>query len=306
MVEATNPNAVTEEEKKEEARLEELLKKEEKNEEELKEVDTLKENRQTRYQKRINQLSWKAKDAEERYGVESERAKKLEAEIAELRAGRTISAKPVIVEETVEIRGKSYYTDTTLKSMVDAGQLTEEQAYKHQKTRDRAELLEEVKSDLSREEKEKEAINIRKEDALEVLKANPNFSKRLANGETNPDFDANDPLYKLTTEIYAEGMAANPRGFSIALKRAKQILRTGDKPIDLSEDLSVHSNTSAPDRKQESKEVKLSEYEEETAIAMYCKGDYTNEKTGRQYTKDEALAKGLAAKKAILARRNND
>ena len=289
-----NQNTVTEEQK-EDARLNELTQKTDRSEDETKELETLKDSRQTRYQKRIDHLTWKAKDAEERLGAESDRAKQLEAQLEEEKRNKPTD-KPVVKEETIKIGEKVYYTDETLKSMIDAGQMTESEAYKHQKGRDKAEIKEELREEMKQKDQATEDMKVRKTDAETVLKQHPNFSKKLPNGELNPNFDPEDPLYKLTTELYAEGMAANPRGFSIAVKRAKQILRNPGQPIDITDDISLHS-PSSPEPHKKDKEVTLDENEQDAAISMFCRGDVINPATGRAYTEKEAIAKATAAKK---------
>ena len=259
-LDTTTQNTGTENEQQEEARIVELSKKADRSAEEGTELDGLKEGKQTRLQKRMDQLTWRAKSSEEERDAARQETQDLKSRIADLEKAKPVA--PIVRKETEDINGKSFYTDEALVSMVDN------------------------KRTLNQNQ------NIRQQDSTAVLKAHPSFDK------THPDHDPNDPLFKTVTALYTEAYAANPRGLTLAVKRAKQILRMGDTNIDLSEELSVHSPTAPTKRDRNGDDkVTLNEDEKETAIRMYGRGDVTNPVTGRPYTESEALAKALNAKK---------
>ena len=97
-------------------------------------------------------------------------------------------------------------------------------------------------------------------------------------------------------EIYNEGLGLNAKGLSLSVKRAKQILRIEDTPIDRTEDFNI-DGSGAEDRRRKEKEITLSDDEERTAISQFCRGDAINPKTQRPYTEKEAIGVALEAKK---------
>ncbi len=117
-----NENIVTEEQiKKDNERFQELSKKPEteRTSEEVKELGELKERHGARAEKRINELTWRSKQAEERATELEEKLNKSLAEIAELKKLKTEQATArTVKEELVEIAGKKYYTDEALLVMV--------------------------------------------------------------------------------------------------------------------------------------------------------------------------------------------
>ena len=166
-------------------------------------------------------MTFKAKDAEERYGQASKEAEDLRKRVEELE--KVKNQEPVkLVETTVDIDGKQYYTDEALLSKVEAGELTQADAYKLQRARDKAELKKEVMSEITTETKQTEEQRIREEDQRNVLSKYPQFSK------THPDFNPDDPLYKEVNRLWNNGYAHNPKGMSEAIKDAKKILRMQD------------------------------------------------------------------------------
>lgn len=292
---ATDEKIITDEQK-EEARLAELAKKSDATEDEKKELIELKDKRQTRLDKRIGELTYKRKLAEEEAEAERKKREELEARLKELE--ETARPKTAEVEETyIEIGGKKWLTDDALIAKINAKEITEAEAIRYQQKRNKEEIKLEVLNDIKNESKRESESEVRAEDAREVLKKYPHFAK------THPDYNPEDPLFKLTTEIYTEGYNANPRGLSKAVERARQILRMTDGHVDKTDDLSMEDgdaparNGSVRDTSGKDKEVKLTEQEKEGAIRMWCRGDYINPKTGKAYTETEAVAKALNAKK---------
>jgi len=276
--------------KKDDVRFAELNAKAEKSEEENKELGVLKEKHSKRVQDRINKEVRRRKEEEEARLAAEEKVNKLERELEETRK-QTPPAKTAIKEETIEIAGKRFYTDEALASMVDAGEITNTEAYKYQRKRDKTELKWEIKQEERQEKQKEEDKNSRINDAKSVLEKYPHFAK------SHPDFNPADPLYKLTQEIYAEGYIANPRGLSKAVDRASQILGLNKKSVDRSDDFSIEGNTPSPNKRRQ-KDPTLTDSEQDTAITIWTKK--TNPATGREYTEKEALVKGLAAKKRRL------
>lgn len=259
--------------------------------EEKTKLQELKEERQTRYQKRIDKLSWEKK-------AESEKAKKLEEDLAEqrkeldeLKSKQVKDEKPLIVEEYVEYGGKKFYTDKALMNMVKNEELSGEQAYAHQQQR----LKEEIKDEMNRESREKEtagkASKAWDDDKKSVLEEYPHFSP------SHKDHDPEDPLYKLASEIYrddflVDGKVVNPRALSLSIRRAKQILKTDIRP-DVSQHQTVGRSGSSSESGREP--VTLSQTESDTAVRLYT--TIINPLTRKNYTEQEAINKALKVKK---------
>ncbi|MCK9370592.1 hypothetical protein M0R04_11840 [Candidatus Dojkabacteria bacterium] len=276
-------------EEKDNVRFKELKEKkqEELTPEEKTELGDLKDRHSTRVQKRIDTITAQKREAEE----EAERLRKENEELRNKTAKKEEDVPESVKGELVEIAGKKYFTDKALIAQIKTGELTEDEAYQYQRKRDKEEVKWELRQEQAQEERKVSEQKTRQEDMDNVLKTYPQFSKK------HPDFNDTDPLYKLANEIYVEGYIANPKGLSLAIKRAKEILRITDEKIDRSDDHSV-DGSEAPERNSGSKkEVTLSEQEKESAVRMYTRGDVINPKTGRAYTENEAVAKALEAKK---------
>ena len=264
--------------------------------EEKTELQGLKDNYSKTAKSRIDELSSKGKIAEQAKLDAITRAEKAEAEAKELREAQeaTPKLKPQVKEETVKIGEKDWHTDSALQSQITAGQITEAEAVSYQQKRNKEEIKVEIRADIKADNKQKTDTDIRIADAAVVMKAYPQFDPK------HPDHNPEDPLFKIANELYKEGLSANSRGLSLAIKRGKQILNITDTHLDRSDDLSVEDRT-APDEKGGKKgkevEVTLTEPEEDMAIRQFTRGDAPNPKTGRAYTKAEALAAALEAKK---------
>ena len=283
MPETENLNKVTNEQS--DVRYKELNEKSDRTEDETKELGTLKQEYQTRAQKRIDQLTFKAKS-------EAERAEVLEKENKELqeRIDNPPEDKPIIPSKTesITIDGVKHLTNVSLQSMVDNDELTSAEAYKLQQERVEASAADKVYNKIKTEQERDKAITARKEDADKVLKEYPQFNK------SHPDFNPSDPLYAEATRIYNNGYSSNPNGLSLAIQEAKKILGLNKRTPDLSNELSV-SDPSAPD-KVVKKEVPFTNDEVEAAKRMYVLGGVTNPSTGRVYTDEEAIATAKKSK----------
>lgn len=254
--------------------------------EEKEKLEILKEERQSRLDKRI-----KMKDSERLAAIN--RAEQLEKQLEEERKKReelesknkTVS----IVNDTVEFDGRKFYTDKALRSMVDAGELTAEEAYEHQQERIEAKVTERVIKRNIGNTKEEEERKTRAEDAEKIARDYPQFNPK------HPDHDPEDPLFKKANELWMEGYHANPRGLSKAIERAKEILGYTKERPDLSDEFSVARSKSTVDRSIPST-VALTAEEKDFYVRMYVMGNIVNPKTNRTYTESEAIAKGLSMK----------
>ena len=290
-----NETIVTEEQtRKDNERFQELNKKSEaeRTTDEVKELGELKERHNTRAEKRIGELTWRSKQAEERAAELEEKLNKSLADIEELKKLKTEqAAAKTIKEEFIDVAGKKYYTDEALLVMVQNKEITDAEAYSYQKKRDK----EEIKADLRKEDEDRRSQDSDKEarirDAEDVRKQYPHFSK------DHKDFNPEEPLYKKAIELWSEGYSANPKGLSLSIKRAKEILRITDTTPDRSGDFGLEES-SAPERGGgKGKEVTLSDDEKDIAERMFTRGDVINPKTQKPYTVAEAHAKALEAKK---------
>ena len=254
--------------------------------EEKEKLEILKEERQSRLDKRI-----KMKDSERLAAIN--RAEQLEKQLEEERKKReelesknkTVS----IVNDTVEFDGRKFYTDKALRSMLDAGELTAEEAYEHQQERIEAKVTERVIKRNIGNTKEEEERKTRAEDAEKIARDYPQFNPK------HPDHDPEDPLFKKANELWMVGYHANPRGISKAIERAKEILGYTKERPDLSDEFSVARSKSTVDRSIPST-VALTAEEKDFYVRMYVMGNIVNPKTNRTYTESEAIAKGLAMK----------
>ena len=298
-----NDTIVTDEEQiqKDDQRFKEITEKPEaeRTGDETKELGEIKE----RYSKRVEQRIGKLTKAEK---LASERAEKAERERAELqerldKIEKEKESKPTDFigdeNETVTVGDKQFFTDAALWAKIKANKISQQQAEKHAKERDKEEYVLEAMSRIKGQEEKESNERTRKEDIAKVLKEYPHFSK------THVDYNPDDPLLKLVDEIYTEAYAANPRGMSLAIKRAKQILGRTDAHVDRTDDLNI-GDGGVPKKGSPQKidNVTLDEKEKNWAIQMYCRGDAINPRTGKPYTQAEALAKALAGKKKSIER----
>ena len=125
MVNTPNENIVTEEEKKDTARFQELNKKADRTVEEDTELEEIKGRHGSRAEKRIAELSWRSKAAEERATQLEEKYNKTLAENEELKRLKEEAADITRTpkEEYIVIGNKKYLTNVTLEAKIKACQL---------------------------------------------------------------------------------------------------------------------------------------------------------------------------------------
>ena len=280
----TTPNQTTVTDEQIDQELNELSQKPERTDEDNQKIDGLKSEKQTRVQKRMDTLTWRAKSAEESKLELEERIRKLEEE-----KNSQPATPAVITKQTVEISGKQFYTDETLTAMIQNGELSDTAAYAHQRSRDKAELKTEVMQEISGTTQQVQVNQERTEDSRKVLAEYPQFS------EKHPDFNPNDPLYKKASEIFRSGLNTNPKGMSLSIEYARSLLGMNKANPDISNDLNLSTNISTPPPGGK-KETPISEYEKESAVKMYCQGGIINPVTRKPYTEKEAIERVQKAK----------
>lgn len=259
--------------------------------EEKTKLSDLKEERQTRYQKKIDKMHSENLAAKNKAAQLEKELAEQKVETERIRNERQAVAKPKIVEETVEIAGKKFYTDDSLSSMVAAQELTPQQAYTHQQQRMKAEIKDETIRELKGEDDKSRIKKEFDDDKRKVMEDYPHFNQE------DPNHDPEDPLYKMASELWVESYRSNPRGMSLAIKRAKQILRMSDERPDVTNEHSVGRNrSSAESSRGGESEVSFSDAEKDAATRMY--GNIINPATGRNYTDNEAIIKATKAKAA--------
>lgn len=283
---------ITEEQiKKDDERFNELNKKDALTPEEKTELNEVKERYGKRMQQKINKMTSETKTEREARIKAEEEAETLRKENEELKKGKQ---EPIVSvkEEFVKVGDKQFYTNDTLVKMIEAGKMTETEAYNYQRARDREEDRLIIRHDIEKEKQQSNVNQIRFEDAQQVIKEYPHFNK------AHPDFNPEDPLYKKTQEIYMDGYAANPRGLSKSIKLAKEVLRISDTHADISGQHQVEDGGAPESHAKKEKEITLSEDEKDAGERMYR--DQINPKTGRTYTPNESHTKALEAKKRRL------
>ena len=269
-------------------------------EEEEKKLHDLKSEKSTRYQKRIDTLTFKAKSAEEKYEELVRQNEELKNKVDGL-ASQPSSEPVVSIKETIEVGSKKYYTDKTLWAMINSEELTKEQAEAHAYQRDKEKMKTDILTDISTEYQKTKEDEVRKADADWVTKNYPQFTKRLPDGSYNPDFNPNDPLFRTASELFQEAYHRDPQGFSKSIKRAKQILHITDTKPDVSDQMTMRTPSSPRTTAPQTTEVALDDDEKEVAIRSWR--DQINPVTNRTYTTNEIIAKATKAKNARLKRR---
>lgn len=289
-----------EQEKKDTERFSNLNKKTDRTAEEDTELKSLKENYGKRVSARIDKLTAEKKVFEQKYGETSKRVEELEQEIVELKKDRKTEVQPIKTsKQTMTIGDKEYYTDDALLEMVKNEEISESNAWKHQRERDRAEDRFYIDERIEEKDQTKEAQNTLKNDIEKVLEKYPQFDKN------HPKHDPTDPLYVQANEILKEftnkrGQLITPRAFSKSIALAEKILGVKSKRPDVSDEHNFYSGT-PPDKDNNGEKVSFSDDEKEIAWRMYR--NVVNPKTGKTYNQAEALAKAEEAKKKKLAGR---
>lgn len=269
-------------------RLNSLYEKRDLTDEEKKEFDTLKKKRGSGYQNRIDKL--KSETYAERNAREQERAarEKAEKEAQDLREqlkNRSAGSDNFISKKTVEIDGKTFYTDDYLQKLVADGEMSDTEAFRHIRARDKAEAVVEAVDRIEKRNSEGSFNEKVANDVKKVLSKYPHFSK------DHPRFNPNDPLYLKASEIYKKGFFNSPDGMSESIALAEEALGRKSSRPDLSEELGVGNLGGNRNSNGRTEEVPLTPEQKETAIRMYHFGGQINPATNKRYTAEEAVQK---------------
>src|SRR3990167_3103421 len=269
------------------ARWNELNKKQDKTPDEINELSKLKEN----YGKNVRSTITKLDSQKKFYKNESEENKRELEEIKKKYEELEKSIKSTsesgidVKEKTVVVGGKTFLTDAALDLKLKAGELTEYEAYQHQRSRDKAEAIDEAKTSILKELRKNDEETIRSNDSQKVLSKYPEFSKN------HPDHDPNDPLLVKFNQIWQKGYYASPTGMSDALELAEELLGRKNKRPDRTSDFSVIDNDTDRTNDTTGVKIKVSEDEKTIAIRNYHFGGLINPVTGRTYTPEEAVSR---------------
>lgn len=288
-----DPLEVTEQEKQDNVRFNELKKKAEKDltEEEKSEKNDLRDRYQDRTQKRFDILRSRELSAKN----EAEQLREQLAEEKRLREegeSKRPPERPLLgntVRQTVQFDGKSFYTDEALYSLVEGKEITEAQAIKHQQERLQSSAVQEALTRIKGEGAEAEARRLFSEDLAKVYAERPEFDAK------HPKHNPEDPLFKKANEILREMLPTrdswktNPTAMGKALKLAKQVLRIEEKRPDLSSEFNADLGRRAGENEDKRNGKPLTEIEEENAFHIYR--NVVNPKTNRLYTKPESIEK---------------
>jgi len=254
--------------------LTEISSKAEKSEDDVKQLETIKQEKQTRYQKRIDKMTWENKTTKEELAAERAEKQRISDELA---AFKSKPSEPAIVSrETIEASGEKHYTDRALQSMISSGQITDNEAWQMQEARKEAVLLEKVEKRYSEKQQRLTKEQQLSKEIKEVYSKYPHFSN------TDPKHNPNDPLFKEVNELYKDGMSPLK-----ALKYAEKMHGVNNKRPDISDNLSLHSPT-APIT-GDKKAYTMTEDDIQSAWLTYRNEE--NPVTGRNYTKNESIAK---------------
>lgn len=249
------------------------------------ELVQLQGDKKSRLSKRTTMLLGRTKAAEER-------ARKAEEETQRLREDFTKAEKRLPAEKgsraKVTFDGEEFFTDTSLQSMVRDGEMTESEAWDHQESRRVA-----AAADRISKKTEKQTFESKRQQTIkEVLDEHPELNPAHAK------YSMKDPLTAEVDRLLRRGYQFQPDGLKNAVEDAKKNLRIGEKRPDLSDQFSSTGSDGAPDRSaREGKKVELLEWEIDNAVRMYVNSGLTNAKTGKPFTRQEAIDKALQAKK---------
>lgn len=253
-------------------------------EEQKEELKTLQVDRKSRLEKRTKGLIGRAKAAEEKARLADERVRQLEEKFAVAEKRLPVEKKS---HQKVVFDGEEFYNDASLRSLVQSGEMTEDEAWDHQEQR----RIVAAADRISKKNEKNTFESTRNKTIQEVLKEYPKLNP------THPKYDIEDPFTAEVDRLLRNGYQSRPDGLKNAVEDAKRNLRISDKRPDVSDDFSVASSSGTGGREQRvTKKVALEDWEEENAIRMWVNTGMTNPKTGRVYTKTEAIAKSLEAK----------
>jgi len=226
-------------------------------------------------QQRIDDIVKKSRTSDEEF---SQRLSAIEEENRQLKESGGKQEQEISDADIIVAGGKKWYSDNALEIMTSKGEITESAAKAYEKKRDRAMIAEDVGQSLRKEYTKAEELKTRQRDKDSALEKYP-FLK-----------DHDDPRYTLANELWKEGYYANPRGMSLAAKRAEETFKKKDNELTPEErekrsrELGVEMPT--PPSKPKPKEVELSEQEKEWARQNW-----------KGLSHQEAEAKALKAKK---------
>jgi hypothetical protein len=299
-----DPNMVTEEElikdvdidENSRKRHQELSKKTDRTEDETKELSELKKNYGKKVQEKIQKYRSDRESERQRAEAAEAKAKEYEERLAKLEK----NTKPIeLKRETIEVNGKTYYSDDALMQMVERGEITNAEAFKHSKERDKDEIEERITKKIEAKNNQTDEQKIRQADFEKAFSESPECFEKTPDGRQNPKYDPESALYKTANEFYEGGFRYNPRGLTESLKKAKELLGVRSK-VGNTDDISLYSPSSPQGRSQTIKkdEVPLTKEEEETSLRLYR--DMVNPKTNRQYTETEIYEKAKRAKNERL------
>lgn len=280
-------------------RWKELKGKTDKNPDELDEYKKLTKNYGEKVQKTVSRMYGRNKELSFELEKKDKELKELNERLSKIESVTKNARPPIesINRTTIEVNGKSFYTDEALQSMLENGETTQYKAYQHQRERDKEENFAEWEERQNRKNTEQRNTELRQKDIQKVLGKYAWFDPK------HPDHDPNNPLYIEANRIYADGFASNPEGLSKSIELAEKILGGGKKSIDRSEEFSSSVNGRPDSRENVSREVSLTDVERDQAVRLYCFGGMINPMTKRVYTESEALAKATRSKADRLASR---
>lgn len=257
------------------------------------ELASLQAEKKSRLSKRTTVLLGRTKAAEDRARKAEERATKLEEEFKSARSDieRRLPAEKG-TRAKVTLDGEDFYTDASLQAMVRDGEMSETEAWDHQEQR-RAALA----ADRISKKTEKQSFESKRQATIkEVLDEYPQLNP------AHPKYDVKDPLTAEVDKLLRRGYQFQPDGLKNAVEDAKRNLRLDTKRPDLSDQFSVTGSEGNPDRSSRAdKKIEMSEWEQDNAVRMYVNSGMVNPKTNKPYTRQEAIDKGLAAKKNRMA-----
>ncbi len=260
----------------------ELLKTKERTPEQEKELSELKKKRQGRYDERLRELTAaKHKEADRAARAEA-RAEELAKQLESRKSEQEFQPRGNVNRERTNINGKSFYTDKALQAMVQANEMSQDEAWQHQQER----IEEKAVSRLKTERQQEDAERSKQDEIKWALDKYPKFNPQ------HRDHNPNDPVFREATRLLNNGY----RSIKQAIEDAEEKLgKNGSRP-DLSDELSVTQTNSASEASRRAKVAELSEDEIELAERLYVYGGRTNPKTGKIYTKKEAVQKAMEVK----------
>lgn len=274
------------------SKLEELTKKEDKTDDELKEFNELRgQVDKNNSRQKIQDLSQKFDKVQQQLSEKDGKISALETQLAGMQ--RT-SPEPVAVStETEKIGEEVFRTDNALRSMIDAGKISEAEAVAHQQSRIEAKAADKAYNRLKSEQTE-----LTKKQQV-VSNTKTVFDKHPEWDGNHPNHNPNDPVFKTANEFFLDGL-----DILKAMKYAERIHGVKSPvQVDNSDNLSLHSPSAPPKSEPSIKNIELADWERENAIETFTRGDLINPSTNRVYTESEAIARAKQGKLKQLQRK---